>query len=287
MRIAVVGCGEVGTTYARALVDGGAHELVLCDPAPGAALAKWAREHDVPLHESLGPWLAQVQRAWVCVAGELAHDVVRGLVDHLPVGAVVVDLTTASPADKRRSADAAAGRTGYVDAVIMGAVGLTGAATPLLVAGPPAGLEGLEDLGAPVRHLPAAGPGDAAALKLLRSVLTKGLEALGVECLLAAEELGVRHELASVLADIDEGGLTPFVEAVVRSHPQHAARRRHEVARAAHQLADSGRPSPLLREVEARFAGTAEAAAGDPPTTTSLDDALAWLATTTRTTDRS
>jgi 3-hydroxyisobutyrate dehydrogenase len=39
--------------------------------------------------------------------------------------------------------------------------------------------------------------------------------------------------------------------------------------------------------VEARFARTAEVAAADPPTTTSLDDALAWLATTTRTTDRS
>ena len=73
----------------------------------------------------------------------------------------------------------------------------------------------------------------------------------------------------------------------MRSHPQHAARRRDEVARAAHQLADSGRPSPLLGAVEARFARTAEVAAGDPPTTTSLDGALAWLATTTRTTDRS
>lgn len=287
MRIAVVGCGEVGATYARTLVEAGAHELVLCDPEPGAALARWAAEHDVPLHADPGPWLAEVQRAWVCVPGDLAHDVVRGLLDHLPAGAVVVDLTTAAPADKRRSVDAAAGRADYVDAVIMGAVGLTGAATPLLVAGPPVGLEGLEDLGAPVRHLPAAGAGDAAALKLLRSVLTKGLEALGVECLLAAEELGVRHELGSVLADIDEEGLTPFVEAVVRSHPQHAARRRLEVSRAAQQLADSGRPSPLLQAVEARFARTAEAATAAPPATTSLDGALAWLAMTTRTTDRS
>nr|WP_257907569.1 NAD(P)-binding domain-containing protein [Janibacter limosus] len=159
MRIAVVGCGEVGATYARTLVEAGAHELVLCDPEPGAALARWAAEHDVPLHADPGPRLAEVQRARVCVPGDLAHDVVRGLLDHLPAGAVVVDLTTAAPADKRRSVDAAAGRADYVDAVIMGAVGLTGAATPLLVAGPPVGLEGLEDLGAPVRHLPAAGAG--------------------------------------------------------------------------------------------------------------------------------
>ena len=32
MRIAIVGCGEVGTTYARALLEAGGPDLVLVDP---------------------------------------------------------------------------------------------------------------------------------------------------------------------------------------------------------------------------------------------------------------
>ncbi len=133
-----------------------------------------------------------------------------------------------------------------------------GAATPLLAAGPDAAAATAElaAIGAPVQVLPEAGPGDAAALKLLRSILTKGIEALGVDCLAAAEALGVREQLPVVLADIDIGGLTPFVEAVVGTHPLHAERRRHEVHRAGQQLAALGRPSALVDAVEARFAAT-------------------------------
>lgn len=285
MRIAIIGCGEVGATYARALAEHDDHDIVLCDPEPRPDRSDWARRQGVDLHEGPGAWLGSVDRAWVCVAGDLAHEVVLAVLEHLPPAGVVVDLTTAAPEDKRRSAAAAAGRAHYVDAVIMGALGLTGAKTPLLATGPLAVTAAVElaDLGAPVRALPDAGPGDAAALKLLRSVLTKGLEALGVECLLAAEELGVRDELPAVLADIDDEGLTSFLDAVVRTHPVHAGRRRHEVGRAAHQLAAQGRPSTLLRAVEERFALTAEAVATHPPapgTTDDLDGALAWLAAT-------
>ena len=55
---------------------------------------------------------------------------------------------------------------------------------------------------------------------------------------------------------VTTGGLTPFVEAVVGTHPLHAERRRHEVHRAGQQLAALGRPSALVDAVEARFAAT-------------------------------
>ncbi|MHA7127877.1 NAD(P)-binding domain-containing protein [Janibacter indicus] len=257
MRIAIVGCGEVGTTYARALLETGGHDLVLVDPAPRAALADLVAEHDLTVHAGPGPWFNDVDAAWLCVAGDIAHEVLADARGSLPEGVQVLDLTTASPDDKRRSAALLAGGT-YVDVVIMGAIAMGGAATPLLAAGPDAATATAElaAIGAPVRVLPEAGPGDAAALKLLRSILTKGIEALGVDCLAAAEALGVREQLPVVLADIDSGGLTPFVEAVVGTHPLHAERRRHEVHRAGQQLAALGRPSALVDAVEARFAAT-------------------------------
>lgn len=286
MRIAIVGCGEVGSTYARALLAAGDHDVVIDDPRP--EVAAWAAEHDLTLHRTAGPWLADVDAAWVCVAGDLAHRVITQMHEYLARGVTIIDLTTASPEDKARSAVLLGDRGVYIDAVIMGAIAMNGVATPLLGAGPHAegAMSVLADLGAPVRTLPDAAPGDAAALKLLRSVLTKGLEALGVECLVAAERMGVRDQLPAVLADIDAGGLTPFVDAVVRTHPLHAKRRQHEVHRAGLQLAGHGGNPSLLAATEERFAATVAAAHAAPPppdVADHVDDAVRWLLTTTPT----
>lgn len=269
MPIAIIGCGEVGTTYLRALLSTGAAIAGIVDPAPRAEVVGLAAEHRLPLHPGPGEWLRDADVVWLCVAGDIAHDVLAASGAWLAPNVRVVDLTTASPEDKRRSASIVATRGTYVDVVIMGAIAMGGVATPLLAAGPhaAAATAELRSIGAPVRTLLDAGPGDAAALKLLRSILTKGIEALGVECLAAAEQLGVREELPVVLADIDVGGLTHFVEAVVSTHPMHAERRRHEVHRAGQQLAALGRPSALVDAVEARFAATVDALSQTTPTT--------------------
>lgn len=138
MRIAIVGCGEVGTTYAGALLETGGHDLVLVDPAPRAGLVALAAEHDLTVHAGPGAWLRDVDAAWLCVAGDIAHEVLAEAHSWLPQGARVLDLTTASPDDKRRSAALLAGAGTYVDVVIMGAIAMGGAATPLLAAGPAA-----------------------------------------------------------------------------------------------------------------------------------------------------
>jgi 3-hydroxyisobutyrate dehydrogenase len=283
MRIAIIGAGEVGRTYALAASQIPGFEVVLNDPRPPAEGRALAKERGLDLHESAGAWLSTADRVWVCVTGDIAHKVTAGVLPHLRTGALLVDLSTATPEHKRESARAAqSADVRYVDAVIMGAVGLSGVRTPLLASGPDAE-EALADfarLEAPVRALPEAGPGDATALKLLRTVLTKGLEALAVECLTAAEKMGVRTELYDVLADVDESGLTAFMNAVVRTHVLHAERRMHEITRAAAQLEELGLPSLLLPASEERFARTAKALTEAPPaagTADSVDTAIAWL----------
>ena len=287
MRIAIIGCGEVGRTYAEAVAAQGQHELVLNDSRPSPPALELATRLGVELHTSAGPWLTEVDRVWVCVTGDVAKNVCAGVIDYFKAGSVLVDLTTATPADKREMAAVMAERGhAYVDAVIMGAIGLTGVKTALLGAGPHSAeaLADLAELGAPVRSLPEARPGDAAALKLLRTVLTKGLEALGVECLIAAEQQGVRAELYEVLADIDSAGLTHFLNAVVRTHVVHAERRMHEIQRADAQLEEFGLPSLLMGASEQRFSLTAKALTDDPPapgTADHIDSAVQWLLRTT------
>jgi len=287
MRIAIIGCGEVGRTYAEAVAAQGRHELVLNDSRPSPLANEMAARLGVEIHTTAGDWLAEVDRVWVCVTGDVAKKVCAAIIGHLNAGAVVVDLTTATPADKRDMAALMSDRNhAYVDAVIMGAIGLTGVKTALLGAGPHSAeaLADLAELGAPVRSLPEAKPGDAAALKLLWTVLTKGLEALGVECLIAAEQQGVRKELYEVLGDIDAAGLTHFMNAIVRTHVLHAERRMHEIQRADAQLEQFGLPSLLMGASEQRFALTAKALAETPPapgTADDIDSAVEWLLETT------
>lgn len=283
LTIAIVGCGEVGRLFASAAHEH--YEVLLFDTVATPAALALSAQLGLPLNTSLGEDLRKADRVWSCVTGDQAVPVTRSVGPLLRPGAIVVDLTTASSSDKVEAADAlAALEVGYVDVAIMGAIALTGLRTPLLAAGPEAGrvVEEFRAIGAVARDIPGRA-GDAVALKLLRTVITKGLEALGVEALVAAERNGVRKELMRVLGDIDEQGFTSFLEAVVRTHVQHAERRLHEVLRAAAQLEDQNIDASVIAASRARFDMTVQALADHPPSEASsldIDAAVAWLTET-------
>ena len=287
MKIAIVGCGEVGRAYAAARAAAG-YEVVLIDPSPGAAAIAMSDQLGVAIHISPAGIVGDVDRVWICVAGDAVLSVCDSLIGELPAGAVVVDLTTASPHDKRAcEAILAAAEIDYADVVIMGSVGVTGARTALLGAGPHAALVGIDfsELGAPVRILQDSRTGDAATVKLLRTILTKGLETLAVECLIAAESQGLRRDLYDVLGDVDASGFVKFLEMLVTSHVQHAARRLHEVQRAQAQLVDMGCRSVVLPGSEDRFELTAKALerrGADLHDTGDIDAVVSWLTQTAR-----
>jgi 3-hydroxyisobutyrate dehydrogenase len=286
MKIAIIGAGEVGRAYAKAVAERSAHTAILCDPHPHDETRHFVSEAGLELHREAGTWLADVDRAWLCVTGDLALTVCSDLLSYLRPAAVIVDLTTAAPGDKRTAFSRAAEHgVQYVDAVILGAIALTGATTPLLAAGPASeeALREFAELGAPVRVLPQAGAGDAAALKLLRTILTKGLEALAVECLVAAEKQGIRAELCDAMSDVDAAGFANFLDMLVRTHIQHSARRLHEVRRAEAQLSSLGLPASMVLASQEVFARTTRSAAQNPPpaaVTTDIDAALRWLGST-------
>jgi 3-hydroxyisobutyrate dehydrogenase len=286
MIIAIIGAGEVGRTYAQAVAEQSLHTVMLCDPYPSEQTLRFAGEAGLELYRQAGTWLADADRVWLCVTGDLALSACRDLLSYVSPLTMLVDLTTAAPNDKQTAFDLAAERgIQYVDAVILGAIALTGAATPLLAAGP-AGEEAMRDfarLGAPVRVLPQASAGDAATLKLLRTILTKGLEALAVECLVAAEKQGVRTELYDAMRDVDAAGFANFLDMLVRTHIQHAERRWHEVQRAQAQLTSLGLPATMLSASGEVLARTMRSAAASPPpavATTDVTAALKWLEST-------
>lgn len=279
----------VGACYMQAFVEQG-HSLVgLCDLQPNAAVADAVQAAGAQVHTAPGAWLAEADVVVSAVFGTVARSLFEACLPHLRDlrdlrdSVVYVDMTTADPQEMRECGElarrVAQGRAvHFVDVAITGAVNLGGRKTPLLVAGGKAGFvqELFLPLGGSVRVV-GGQPGDAAALKLLRSIYTKGTEALAVECLVTAQKMGLREQLHAVLQDIDETPLRTLMESMVRTHIPHSARRRNEVAEARQQMARNGLAPIALPAVEALFAATARAHAAQPFTGTSTDDAIDWL----------
>jgi 3-hydroxyisobutyrate dehydrogenase len=286
MKIGLIGVGEVGSAYARALKD---TDLKICDREQSGRPAATAGELDLTLHAAAGPWLADRDIVIAAVAGGDSPEAAAAALPHLPQHAVYIDVGTANPDDLRLSAAAygAAGRD-FVDGAIVGAIAISGAACPVLLSGPKADSVNplFEHMEAPVTVLPQSAAGDASSLKLLRSVIIKGLECVAIESLTAAEHLGVRDRLMDAVQDVDAAGFVPFIEALVRTHVIHAGRRGHEMKDAAGQLHDLGFDGHVTQATPARYEATL--LAGDPGAEAGnwdISEALDWLMQTTRKTE--
>ncbi|WP_345817481.1 DUF1932 domain-containing protein (plasmid) [Paraburkholderia sp. PREW-6R] len=283
MNIAIVGLGEVGRCYANALTGVSGTHLLLCEQRVSESAARLAGELDLPIHETVGPWLGDADWVFSCVVGTTSLEVAENCFRYMKKGASFADFTTASPDMKRQGAKRADAREmAYADVAIMGAIALLGARTPLLCSGNGAAAFAAilaEASGAAPRVLPDSHAGDAMSLKILRSVFTKGMEALAVEVLMAAEQQGLRGELYEVLQDVDKASLPQFLEMLVTTHVIHARRRLHEVEEAERQLAAIGIVSDVLDGVQHRFARTADKLDVCPLPTEkpALADALTWL----------
>lgn len=279
MKTILLGGGMVGQCYAQALQAQGHTIAAFCDHAPSDALRALAARLGAAIHAAPGPWLADAELAVSAVFGTAALDLARASFAHLQAGALYLDMTTADP-QAMREAEALARQRGvrFVDVAITGAVNLSGAHTPLLCAGANAGEAArlLAACGAPVQVV-GDQPGDAAELKLLRSIFTKGLEALAVECLVTAERKGLRETLFRVLSDIDQGPLRETMESMVRTHIVHAGRRRNEVVEAQRQMEMAGVPAIVLAGVQQRFEHTLAQQQARPYAGQTTADALAWL----------
>lgn len=281
MNIAIIGCGEVGYLYAVALIDAG-YALQLCAPRPSEKVLKLVSDKNITLHREINPWLEEIDIVISCVPGSASLSVANDAIPFLKNGATFADFSSSSSNDKRKAAAIAeSNHVSFIDVVIMGGVDLTGAKTPLLCAGNDTDkiVSVMQKIGAPIRVLENAKAGDAASLKLLRTVFMKGLSALSVECIVAAEAQGVKKLLYEILSDFDETPLPEFLDMLLRNHVAHACRQRHEIADATKQLKSSGLPVQLLPSIEALFETTCKNSKLNPienknPTT---EEALKWL----------
>jgi len=136
------------------------------------------------------------------VTADQALVAARAAAPHFEPEAFWFDMNSVAPSTKRSAAKAVESGGGrYVDVAVMAPAHPLRLAVPLLVAGPhgEAGCTALRALGFTDVRAVGETIGAAAAVKMIRSVMIKGLEALTAECLIAAEAAGVVDEVIASL----------------------------------------------------------------------------------------
>ena len=245
-RVAFIGFGEVAAVFSAALREAGAgvaaYDLLLDQVHGLVSLERRALAEGVAFRP-----LDEVVTGADCVLSTVttdrAEDAARACAAHLKPGQVYLDLNATSPEVKRRIA-AIVGAAGadFVEGAVLGAVGVTGAATRILLGGAQ-GRETarvLSNLGLDARFY-SAQVGQASAFKMLRSVFSKGLEALVLEFLIAGRRAGLEQDLWREVCDLLERN--PFgqvAENWVRSHALAHERRYHEMVQVVEVLRELG-----------------------------------------------
>ena len=128
----------------------------------------------------------------------------REAAPHLLNGTYYFDMNSVAP-DTKRAAARAIGAAGarYVDVAVMAPVEPARLAVPLLLSGPHAteGARVLRQFGFVNVGALQGDVGRASSVKMIRSVMVKGIEALTAEMTLAGDAAGVSDEVLASLGD--------------------------------------------------------------------------------------
>lgn len=253
MKIVFLGFGEAGRAFARGWDEAlraraTTWDIKLDDPATRGEIAGACAAIGVACAQTLSEALDGASHIFSLVTADRAREAAAQAAAHLDAGALFLDCNSCSPATKRASQatiEAAGGR--YVDVAVMAPVAAALHRTPLLLSGRHAAEACAALRGFGMRPAVAGDKvGEASAIKMLRSVMIKGLEALTAECMLAARRAGVEDAvLASLQASDPQWNWADRAAYNLERMMVHGARRAAEMEEVANTIAELGLPSRM------------------------------------------
>jgi 3-hydroxyisobutyrate dehydrogenase-like beta-hydroxyacid dehydrogenase len=237
-RIGIIGFGEVGRVFAAGLMPQ-VQAVYVWDTNPAQLLH--AKVMGVIASTSSEQLCAEVDLVIAAVTASNTFAVAQSA--KLRTGQVYLDLNSASPGTKKRcSAVVQSQGAHYVEAGVMTSVPPYGIKVPMLLGGKYAATLALEltSFGMDAKAI-SSDLGVASAIKMSRSIMIKGLEALVIESFTNARKYGVEKEVIATLEEtfpaIDwHRQAAYFYSRVV----QHGKRRAEEMREAAHTVSETG-----------------------------------------------
>ena len=251
-RIAIIGFGEVGgifgTDFAAQGIEVSAFDILLASESHRRPMLDKARTCGVKAEDSLRDCVRDADLVISAVTASSALDVAQKAGPILHQNQIFLDINSVSPETKRnacacveRDSQKTGGR--FVEAAVMAAVPGKRLKVPMLLGGMHAKLarDLLSSLGMDAKAF-SDQIGVASAVKMCRSVLVKGLEALTVECLLAARRYGAEDAVLESLAATYPGmgwkdRLPDYLVSRVAEHGKRRAAELREVAQTLQDVA--------------------------------------------------
>ncbi|OGA17624.1 MAG: hypothetical protein A3I63_03720 [Betaproteobacteria bacterium RIFCSPLOWO2_02_FULL_66_14] len=240
-KIAFIGFGEAGQTISRGLL--GAHpvrirtyDILFDDPANGGRLKGAADALGVTAARDHVDAVRGADLVFLAVTASSSLEAALSCLPGLAKGQLFLDVNSVSPKRKIETAGRIA-PTGasYVDVAVMAPVAPYLHKVPCLVGGPGAVAFGAaaKALGMKTEFV-SEEVGQASAIKMFRSIVIKGLEALLLESMIAASEYRVEERVLASLREtfptLDWEKLSGYMIERVVSHGRRRASEMHEVA---------------------------------------------------------
>lgn len=220
--IAILGLGEAGSHFAN--------DLVQLDYKVSGWDPDLQRNLDERVHfaDSNAQAVEDADIIFNVNLTTVAPDVAQEVKKRVKQGALFCEMNTSSPNDKREIQTILQTACKVVDVAIMAPVPKKGIRTPFLISGPDA--QELQTRLAECENIKRAeGPvGKAAQMKLMRSIVYKGIAGVICEAMEAAEAFDsedfMRHQILSIM-----GADESLIDRFLTGSKTHAVRRSHEM----------------------------------------------------------
>jgi 3-hydroxyisobutyrate dehydrogenase-like beta-hydroxyacid dehydrogenase len=237
--ICFIGFGEAGQAIAAGLRETGAERISAWDilfPQPeGEKLRQAAEAIGVRCANSAADAVRGAEIVISAVTAASSVEAAQSVRAHLAGQPFFLDINSVSPGRKQETARLLGDAAGFVDVAVLAPIHPARHQTPMLIAGRDAHAIA-PTLSALGMRITIAGTeiGAAAAIKMVRSVMIKGIEALTLECFLAAARAGVIDEVAASMKNnypgLDWARIVPYNLERMASHGERRAAEMEEVA---------------------------------------------------------
>ncbi|HYM17912.1 MAG TPA: DUF1932 domain-containing protein [Micropepsaceae bacterium] len=254
-RVALIGFGEVGRKLSSDLLLRGVTVAVYdilfdrADSAPSLALKDISARKAASASDAIKDAELVISAVTAASDVEAARSVTKGL----EPGTFYLDVNSVSPGVKRACADIITNAGGrYVEAAVMTPIAPKRISSPMLLGGPHAAdfIKRAEPLGFDVKEFSKL-YGQASAVKMCRSVIIKGTEALLTESMLAARRYGVEKPVLDSLSDLlPAGDWEKIARYFISRSLEHGVRRAEEMRESALTVAEAG-VEPLMTQATA------------------------------------
>jgi 3-hydroxyisobutyrate dehydrogenase-like beta-hydroxyacid dehydrogenase len=236
VRIGFVGFGEAAYHIAKGLRQPGIASITAFDINVTSKVRQRAREAETRLVETNGELAQSCDIMLSAVTADQALHAAEQNAPHLTAQHIYADLNSVSPGAKQsiaRVIDASGAR--FAEIAMMAPVPPYGHKVPMLAGG--AGAQEFVDRLAPFgisAEIVSSEVGTAAATKMFRSIIVKGMEALITECVLGATRYHADERVFASLAETFPGinwkELADYMVGRVVVHGERRAREMEEVA---------------------------------------------------------